>query len=78
MIQATAMAELSAAVTLARRRREGTLTVSAAPVFAAKWLVWRLDGFHEAHPHIRIRVDAISRLGFAPSWRSPSKSDDVA
>ena len=54
----TGMAELSAAVALATRRGEDTLTVSVAPVFAAKWLVWRLNGFHEAHPHIRIRVDA--------------------
>ena len=54
------MSELSAAVALATRRQDDTLTVSVAPVLAAKWLVWRLNGFHEAHPHIRIRVDATS------------------
>jgi LysR family glycine cleavage system transcriptional activator len=52
------MSELSAAVALALHHQEDTLTVSVAPVFAAKWLVWRLNGFHETHPHIRIRVDA--------------------
>jgi LysR family transcriptional regulator, glycine cleavage system transcriptional activator len=52
------MSELSAAVALALRHQEDTLTVSVAPVLAAKWLVWRLNGFHETHPHIRIRVDA--------------------
>jgi LysR family glycine cleavage system transcriptional activator len=54
------MSELSAAVALAARHREDTLTVSVAPVFAGKWLVWRLNGFHQAHPHLRIRVDATS------------------
>lgn len=56
------MSELSAAVALATRRQENTLTVSVAPVFAAKWLVWRLQGFHQVHPHIRIRVDATSDM----------------
>jgi LysR family glycine cleavage system transcriptional activator len=54
------MSELSAAVALALHHQEDTLTVSVAPVFAGKWLVWRLNGFHQAHPHIRIRVDATS------------------
>jgi LysR family glycine cleavage system transcriptional activator len=54
------MSELSAAVALATRHQEDTLTVSVAPVFAGKWLVWRLNRFHEAHPHMRIRVDATS------------------
>ncbi|MEM7021612.1 MAG: LysR substrate-binding domain-containing protein [Pseudomonadota bacterium] len=52
------MAALATGVALATRRRDDTLTVSVAPVFASKWLVWRLSGFHEVHPHIRIRVDA--------------------
>ena len=58
----TGMSELSAAVALAERRREDTLTVSVAPVFAGKWLVWRLNDFHERHPDIRIRVDAAMPL----------------
>jgi len=51
-------AEISAGLALADRRREGVLTVSVAPVFASKWLVWRLQHFRERHPHIRIRIDA--------------------
>jgi len=35
----------------------GILTVSAAPSFAAKWLVRRLPRFQEMYPDIRIRVD---------------------
>jgi len=51
-------AEISAGLALADRRREGVLTVSVAPVFASKWLVWRLQHFRERHPDIRIRIDA--------------------
>jgi len=51
-------AEISAGVALANRRREGVLTVSVAPVFASKWLVWRLQRFREQHPDIRVRIDA--------------------
>ena len=51
------MAELSAAVALARAD-EGVLTVSAAPVFTGKWLVWRLKSFNERHPDIRVRIDS--------------------
>ena len=51
-------AEISAGLALAERRREGVLTVSVAPVFASKWLVWRLQHFRERHPDLRIRIDA--------------------
>ncbi len=51
-------AEISAGLALADRRREGVLTVSVAPVFASKWLVWRLQRFREQHPDWRIRIDA--------------------
>jgi len=51
-------AEISAGLALAERRREGVLTVSVAPVFASKWLVWRLQRFREQHPDIRVRIDA--------------------
>ena len=56
------MSELSEAVALAERRQEQTLTVSVAPVFASKWLVWRLKTFNAEHPDIRIRVDATDTL----------------
>ncbi len=38
------------------------LTVSAAPSFAAKWLVQRLHRFQERHPEIGIRIDATNSL----------------
>ena len=56
------MAELAAAVALAGRSRQDTLTVSVPPVFAGKWLVWRLTDFNRSHPDIRVRVDASVEL----------------
>src|SRR3712207_398461 len=55
---AAGFAEIAAGVAIADRRREGVLTVSVAPVFASKWLVWRLQRFRELQPNIRIRIDA--------------------
>lgn len=40
------------------RETAGLLTVSAAPSFAAKWLVHRLHRFQEQYPDINIRLDA--------------------
>lgn len=40
----------------------GELTVSAAPNFAAKWLVPRLAKFHARHPDIDVRIDATNRV----------------
>jgi len=34
------------------------LRIGVLPSFAANWLVQRLDGFHEAHPHIAVSLDA--------------------
>lgn len=56
------MAELSAAVALADPAQDQTLTISVAPLFASRWLVWRLPRFAEAHPGIRIRIEPVSRL----------------
>lgn len=52
------MTELSRAVALAEDRPQGVLTVSVAPIFASKWLVWKLDGFRKADPDVRVRIDA--------------------
>lgn len=52
------MRELSRAVSQLTERRDDPLTVSVPPVFAAKWLVWRINDFNKAHPTIRIRMDA--------------------
>ncbi|WEX78311.1 LysR substrate-binding domain-containing protein [Sinorhizobium numidicum] len=58
----SAFAELAEAVAQARRRDESVLTVSVAPVFAARWLVYRLNRFAERHPEIRLRIDATTTL----------------
>lgn len=56
------MAELAAAVALADPARDQTLTISVAPLFASRWLVWRLPRFTAAHPQIRVRIEPASRL----------------
>jgi len=38
--------------------RAPTLTVLAAPSFASKWLMPRLNDFLDAHPALRVRVEA--------------------
>ncbi|MDO1581404.1 LysR substrate-binding domain-containing protein [Rhizobium oryzicola] len=53
---------LSDAVAIARPLDDNQLTVSVAPVFAARFLVPRLDRFAAAHPEIRLRLDATSKL----------------
>jgi len=49
---------LSAAADLIRRDRAHVLTVSVAPIFAARWLIWRLGQFTAAHPDVRVRIDS--------------------
>jgi LysR family transcriptional regulator, glycine cleavage system transcriptional activator len=44
------------------RAGEAPLTVSAAPSFAGKWLLPRLERFRRAHPDIEVRIDANPRL----------------
>ncbi|MBF9034872.1 LysR family transcriptional regulator [Rhodobacterales bacterium HKCCE2091] len=56
------IAELARAVDLTRRDRDHALTVSAAPIFAARWLIWRLPEFSAAHPGIRVRIDSAVAL----------------
>jgi LysR family transcriptional regulator, glycine cleavage system transcriptional activator len=51
-------ARLSAAVDRARPEATNTLTVSIAPVFAARWLIWRLPQFQASYPDLRVRLDA--------------------
>ena len=43
---------------LMQRQSSGVLTVSTSPDFAAKWLVYRLGRFAEAHPEIDLRISA--------------------
>ncbi len=53
---------LSSATALARRRDDNVLTISVAPIFAARWLVHRLSDFSKHHPHIRLRIDAALKV----------------
>jgi LysR family glycine cleavage system transcriptional activator len=53
---------LTGAVELARRTDDNLLTISVAPVFAARWLVHRIPDFSERFPQISLRIDANDRL----------------
>jgi LysR family glycine cleavage system transcriptional activator len=53
---------MAQAVALLRRHQGGgSLTVSAAPSFAARWLMPRLHRFIAAHPEIDVRISARMR-----------------
>jgi DNA-binding transcriptional LysR family regulator len=54
--------KMSEAVALARRRDSNCLTISVAPVFAARWLVRRLESFARQFPDIVLRIDATMQL----------------
>ncbi|TCU19192.1 LysR substrate-binding domain-containing protein [Rhizobium sullae] len=56
------LARMSQAVLIAQRRDDTVLTISVAPVFAARWLVWRLDRFAARFPDIKLRLDATTNL----------------
>ncbi|MEM1427869.1 MAG: LysR substrate-binding domain-containing protein [Pseudomonadota bacterium] len=49
---------LARGVALTRQSTRNAITVSVAPVFAGKWLVWRLGRFSSAHPDLRVQIDA--------------------
>jgi len=53
---------LNDAVAQALRSDETVLTISVAPVFAARWLVQRIGTFSERFPDIRLRMEATDRL----------------
>lgn len=53
---------LTRAVALAGRQDNSILTISVAPVFAARWLVQRLDSFSARFPDIGLRIDATTKL----------------
>ncbi|MDG1472225.1 MAG: LysR substrate-binding domain-containing protein [Ascidiaceihabitans sp.] len=50
--------ELAKGITAMRPNATDAITISVAPVFAGKWLVWRLSRFSAEHPSIRVRIDA--------------------
>ncbi len=49
---------IEASAVLSSQTDSGRLTVSVAPSLAAKWLVPRLDQFHEAHPEVDVWISA--------------------
>jgi DNA-binding transcriptional LysR family regulator len=51
-----AIAELSAVVSEIRSPEDSTLTVSVAPIFASRWLIWRINRFNQENPGISLRV----------------------
>ncbi|PDT28424.1 LysR family transcriptional regulator [Rhizobium sp. L9] len=55
-------ARLLQAVSIASRKDDTILTISVAPVFAARWLVHRLHRFAERYPDIKLRLDATTNL----------------
>jgi len=59
---ATAFQALDVAISLSRRQAAAVLTISVAPVFAAKWLVPRLAGWSRRFPDVTIRLDASVHL----------------
>lgn len=56
------MTELSAAVALADPVQDDVLNISAAPLFASRWLIWRLPRFNTRHPGIRVRIEPVTRM----------------
>lgn len=51
-----AITDLSSIVSDIRDVDSTVLTVSVAPIFASRWLVWRLQKFNQQNPTISIRV----------------------
>lgn len=51
-----AFENLSFVVSEIRPAEDNTLTISVAPLFASRWLIWRIKRFNQAHPNISLRV----------------------
>lgn len=51
-----AMGDLSSVVADMRSTQSTSLTVSVAPIFASRWLIWRIRRFHEEHPSVGIQL----------------------
>ncbi len=58
------------AIASSRQAPRATLTLTAPPSFASRWLVPRLPGFYAAHPDIQLRLasssDSVDRPGEPP------------
>ncbi|WP_300055450.1 LysR substrate-binding domain-containing protein [uncultured Roseobacter sp.] len=51
-----ALAELSSVVSDVEARGRNTLTVTVAPIFASRWLIWRIKRFNDLYPEVSLRV----------------------
>ncbi len=51
-----AIQELSSVVSEIRASEEDALTISVAPIFASRWLIWRIQRFNQENPSISLRV----------------------
>ncbi|WP_233417127.1 transcriptional regulator GcvA [Halovulum marinum] len=56
------LAEAAARMRSRPAARDRVLTISAAPSFASKWLLPRLERFRARHPEYEIRIDASDSL----------------
>lgn len=52
-----AISDLAAVVADVSSAESTTLTVSVAPIFASRWLIWRIRRFNEQNPTISVRVE---------------------
>ncbi len=51
-----AIQELSTVVSEIRVPEEDMLTISVAPIFASRWLIWRIKRFNQENPNVSLRV----------------------
>ncbi|WP_299745742.1 LysR substrate-binding domain-containing protein [uncultured Tateyamaria sp.] len=51
-----AMEDISSVVSQIRVPEDDTLTISVAPIFASRWLIWRIKRFNQKNPSISLRV----------------------
>jgi LysR family transcriptional regulator, glycine cleavage system transcriptional activator len=52
-----AMGDLARAVEMLDAVENPCLTISTAPIFASRWLVWRIRGFNAEAPEVRVRIE---------------------
>jgi DNA-binding transcriptional LysR family regulator len=51
-----ALTELSASLAELQKVESTTLTVTVAPIFASRWLIWRIGRFNQKYPAISLRL----------------------
>ncbi|RVV97484.1 LysR family transcriptional regulator [Mesobaculum littorinae] len=54
--------EIGRALDTLERRRDNVVRVSVAPIFATRWLVWRLRDFYRQNPGVKVRLDIDTHL----------------